>query len=296
MEETADNLNNPQLRLTPAEFEFPLSGIFISTSHHAEGFTMAMHRSDYHELVVVRSGRGEVIMGETQLGVSAGSMLHIPPGKAHRFVDVPASPMTLHIVSFETEAFVGNPLVTQLYRSFLDTYKTTEVIYLLNTFRRNKIYHYLQEMQQEQTLNKGGCELMVYAICLQLLTFLDRMKGDGDEVIFSNVQQQAVEACLEYIEHHFIETITVDQLATLSGYSARRLTSLFKTQTGKTILQYLNEVRVHYSARRILETGNVTHSALESGFNDLTNFYRHFKKIMKKTPRAYLGDCALGRR
>jgi|GEM_PF-2969163 len=292
MEKTENNQIKPQLRLSPADFEFPPSGIYISTSHHAEGFIMKMHRSNYHELVVVRSGRGEVFVGDAHLVLSAGCMLHIPPNASHRFVDAPTSPMTLHIVSFKPDAFVENPLVAQLYHSFLEMNKITEVIYLLNTFRRNKIYHYLQEMQQEQTLNKGGCELMVYATCLQLLTFLGRIKGDSDEVPFSNVQQQAVEACLEYIEHNFTEAITVEQLAELSGYSSRRLTSLFKTQTGKTILQYLNEVRVNYSARRILETGNITHSALESGFNDLTNFYRHFKKNLKKTPRAYLADLS----
>jgi len=80
----------------------------------------------------------------------------------------------------------------------------------------------------------------------------------------------------------------VSELAKLTDYSERRLSTLFREATGKTMHQYLTGLRISYAKKRLLESGNITHAAFEAGFNDLSNFYRVFKKETGRTPRFFL--------
>lgn len=62
----------------------------------------------------------------------------------------------------------------------------------------------------------------------------------------------------------------------------------FKRGIGKTYVRYCNELRVGRACRLLLDTEtSITQIALESGFNNLSNFNEQFLKIKGVTPRAY---------
>jgi AraC-like DNA-binding protein len=62
----------------------------------------------------------------------------------------------------------------------------------------------------------------------------------------------------------------------------------FKKYTKKTFTQYVNEVRVGYACKLLMETGmNVSEVCYQSGYNSLSRFNKCFKKIMKRTPLNY---------
>ncbi|HMH32420.1 MAG TPA: AraC family transcriptional regulator, partial [Puia sp.] len=63
----------------------------------------------------------------------------------------------------------------------------------------------------------------------------------------------------------------------------------FKMRTKKTFSFFLNEVKVSYACRLLAEGNlNVLQICYESGYNNLSNFNRQFKRITKMTPTAYI--------
>ncbi len=64
----------------------------------------------------------------------------------------------------------------------------------------------------------------------------------------------------------------------------------FKKITNKTYFEFLNEIRIGYACKILIEeeNKNITDVAFLSGFNNMSNFNRQFKIIMGQSPSAYL--------
>jgi AraC-like DNA-binding protein len=71
----------------------------------------------------------------------------------------------------------------------------------------------------------------------------------------------------------------------LLGLSQTRLLRLFKLGVGKTLRQYLRQARMTRAAQ-LVELSNVPikEVAHQCGYDDVSNFYRDFKKVHKMTP------------
>ena len=137
----------------------------------------------------------------------------------------------------------------------------------------------------EQTRDAPGHRVLIACRLQELLIYLVRSIEDlrlraetaGD-------LQRAVAGTRDYIDGHFFEPITIPRLAAMAGCSYRRFTTLFKVQTGTTVNTYITKRRIDYACRRLRETGNIASAALEAGFEDLSHFYRVFKKETGTTP------------
>lgn len=93
---------------------------------------------------------------------------------------------------------------------------------------------------------------------------------------------------ISYMSDHLSKQITLQELADQAGMSKYHLCRGFKKAMGMSPMQFLTAMRVE-RAKKLLEESslNVTLIALEVGFNDLSNFIEHFKKIVGFTPTAY---------
>ena len=91
-----------------------------------------------------------------------------------------------------------------------------------------------------------------------------------------------------YTIEHFREPISLADVADLTNHSPAAFCRYFKTRTRKSYFQYLTEVRVAYACELLSEgTLDVSEVCLSSGFNNLSNFHKQFKKVIKSTPSEY---------
>ena len=62
----------------------------------------------------------------------------------------------------------------------------------------------------------------------------------------------------------------------------------FKEKTGKTFINFVNEMRIAYACKLLIEGRmSISQICFECGFNNLANFNRSFKKITGHTPSVY---------
>lgn len=92
----------------------------------------------------------------------------------------------------------------------------------------------------------------------------------------------------EYIMRNFDKEITLPDAACHANMAITTFSNSFKDQFGVTFIDYVNTVRIGYVCKLLAEEDrNITEIAFESGFNNLTNFNRRFKRIKKMTPSEY---------
>ena len=97
-----------------------------------------------------------------------------------------------------------------------------------------------------------------------------------------------LEPVFEYIQANLEKSISLEQVSRLSNMSKSSFGRYFKQYTRKSFSNYLNEMRIQKACKLLLETDfSIYRISLETGFQNLSNFNRHFKKLMKLTPSQF---------
>jgi AraC-like DNA-binding protein len=135
------------------------------------------------------------------------------------------------------------------------------------------------------------------ASILELLAILDLLAGSKEFTCLNGVNyvpraheksSQKINRVYLYTIEHFREEITLKDVANLTNHSMAGFCRYFKAHTRKSYFHHLTEVRVGYACQLLMEAElDVTRIAYASGFNNLSNFHKQFRKIMKQTPTEY---------
>lgn len=92
----------------------------------------------------------------------------------------------------------------------------------------------------------------------------------------------------QYTLEHFRENIPLQKIASIAHISPNSFCRYFKAHTRKNYNLFLQELRVGHASKLLIENKeNITQVCYKSGFNNVTNFYKAFKKITGKTPLEY---------
>ncbi len=92
----------------------------------------------------------------------------------------------------------------------------------------------------------------------------------------------------EYIEKHYGDKISVDDLAEKCNIGRRTFERRFKKATKNTVVEYIQRVKIE-SAKKMLETGRKTVNEVmfEVGYSDVKAFRDVFKKVAGLSPVEY---------
>ncbi|MFD2202648.1 AraC family transcriptional regulator [Shivajiella indica] len=89
----------------------------------------------------------------------------------------------------------------------------------------------------------------------------------------------------DYVRNHYREKITLEQIAEMVNMSPTAFCRYFKYKSQKTFSRFLIEVRIANACRLMLQNDfNTSESCYNSGYNNLSNFHKHFKSITGMTP------------
>lgn len=92
----------------------------------------------------------------------------------------------------------------------------------------------------------------------------------------------------KFLMENFHRTVTLEEVASLCSMTPNSFCRFFKSRTGKSVNQFLNELRIGHACKLLTnEDYSIADVCYESGYNNLTNFNKFFKTIAKKTPSEY---------
>jgi AraC-like DNA-binding protein/mannose-6-phosphate isomerase-like protein (cupin superfamily) len=94
-----------------------------------------------------------------------------------------------------------------------------------------------------------------------------------------------------YLNTNYQRKIELETVAEIANLHPAAFCRFFKEKSGKSLSEFVNDLRIGYACRLIIE-GKMTVSqiAYESGFNNLSNFNRTFKKHTSFTPTDYFHE------
>ncbi|OKP89801.1 AraC family transcriptional regulator [Paenibacillus sp. P32E] len=101
--------------------------------------------------------------------------------------------------------------------------------------------------------------------------------------------ETGIQPVLIHLSNHFHEPLTVEEAARICCVTPNYFCHLFKKTTGKTLIEYVNMLRIHEACRLLqLNRYSIQEVAYKVGFSNLTYFGRMFKRITAMTPSVYI--------
>jgi AraC-like DNA-binding protein len=93
----------------------------------------------------------------------------------------------------------------------------------------------------------------------------------------------------EHLLNNFHDSIHLNTIAEIANMSPTAFCRFFKKHTNKTMVTFLNEIRIGHACKLLIkdESLNISQICFECGYNNLTNFIIQFKKLKGVSPLNY---------
>ena len=227
--------------------------------------------NDYNLVYIIKGNAKYTINGAAH-GVKAGDLLCLREGDLVEAVTGSQNPMQHFDISFRQKypnsrvSAEGGVLYPTVYSIGL----------------RQDIIDIFRELTVCWNERHSGYLMKCQAL---LMLILHRLS----EIIVYDVDSASgdyrINKIINYISKHYAEKLTVEKLAAQVHLDPDYFGQIFKKEAGKTIHQYINQVRIQ-NAELLLQTGNYkVHEAAERcGFSDIFHFYKKFRSLRGFAP------------
>ena len=155
-------------------------------------------------------------------------------------------------------------------------------------FQENELHTSNYEISLDQN-RLNDAKLQILLIQLLLLVYKLSQTHSGVNLHQESDKEQHVRRITSWIEKHFHEDISLDDISSSLNVSKYYMSHIFKEITGGTIMKYLMSCRIN-RAKMLLETErdlSVLDIAYESGFKHCSHFNRFFLQKVGTTPLEY---------
>lgn len=138
---------------------------------------------------------------------------------------------------------------------------------------------------------EGFYSVMKLFTILHELSLSDGMRVLSSRSFCENNQRfdsRRVDKIIHYLMDNYTQDIALRDVSDLVGMTEVSVSRFLKQRTGRTFIDTLNEIRLGYSSRMLIDTTHtVAEIALLNGFNNLSNFNRIFLKKKGMTPTKF---------
>ena len=191
-------------------------------------------------------------------------------------------------IQFSSDLFSRTLMGKNQFAAIREMFTAAEhgVVFPMSTIMR--VYSRLESLVREED------RFMQYLRFLEILNELAQCGGYSvlASSTFARVQDSTdsrrINKVKKYIDSHFTDTLRQNDLAAMVGMSPSAFSSFFKIHTGRTLSDYIIDVKLGKATRLLVDTTkNIAEICYECGFNNLSNFNRIFKAKRGYTPRDF---------
>ncbi|MBQ8487358.1 MAG: helix-turn-helix domain-containing protein [Prevotella sp.] len=141
------------------------------------------------------------------------------------------------------------------------------------------VYHYLTELSHNSDSFYAAQRFFDILYELSKYDNARELSSSAFAKVDVDSESRRVMKVKGYIDKHYKDEIRLEELAGMTGLTPTAFSRFFHLRTGKTLSEYIVDVRLGYAARRLVDTtDSISEICYTCGFNTLSNFNRLFRK------------------
>jgi YesN/AraC family two-component response regulator len=257
-----------------------------------------LHRHPEIQITWIKEGEGMLIAGNYMQRFKAGDVYIIGANQSHVFKSDeayydPEQNKGVHEISF-----FFNP--DHLFQNILRLPEMGVIRKFVEGVHNGlqlpeSSYDLIKKIMTEIMSSSDSLRIATFIHLLHSFSTLKNVKPlstNNNEQIISDVEGIRMDQIFQYVVGNYKNHITLTEIASIANLTPQAFCRYFKKHTDKTFVSFLNEVRVN-EACKIVVSGkfdSFSDVSYQTGFDNVTNFNRVFKKTIGKSPREYHRD------
>ncbi|SET20997.1 helix-turn-helix domain-containing protein [Paenibacillus sp. NFR01] len=282
-------MSNVYLNWFTTDEQFPF---FIQYGGHDEDMELHQH-VDFSELVIVLNGHATHVVNNEESFIKKGNVFVLGGGTPHAYkaphdfkiCNIMYRPQMLNSAGPDLRTLNGYQALFVLepfYRS-IHSYKSKVNISIASL---EYVSQLVAGMIEEYETKLHGYQTLLASRFMELVVYLSRQYDHQDSEVDSSMLHLA--NAVSYIEDHYLEQVSLEEIAADSDISVRHLNRIFQAYYLTTPIAYLQRLRLERACTLLKQTNrSVTEIAYECGFSDSNYLARLFKKTYGMSPKSY---------
>lgn len=251
---------------------------------------VALHHHDFYEIYFFLSGNVQYNIESRNYLLTPGDVLLISPMELHQPVFGPDQKTYERIVLWINKQFLESfSLPGQSFTACFDTKSPDHT----NLLRPEGVARQFLTFLLEQLITENGSddpyqEIAAMSYLAQILISLNRLSRQIRSENTASKQDSSVYNVLGYINDHYNEDLSLDDLANKFFISKYHLSREFQRLVGTSVHRYIVQKRL-VMAKQMLSEGKPSSEVYQlCGFGDYSNFYRAFKAEYQISPKDFV--------
>jgi len=282
------------MKLMHEQIDFPLQSAVKVKWQKKPHFTYPWHFHSEYEIIYVIEGSGSSFVANSIESFESGDIVFLGSNLPHFWRS------DEQYNTKKSQANI-NYIVIQFSNEFLNesNFQFSELQTIRNLFKHSERgIRFLPPFREKASKkiikiarSRGFKQLLHVLELLQEFGKTDQYRllasesYNEQEHNFTNDRMTKV---LHFLNTSYLDNIELEKVASIANLHPSAFCRFFKEKTGKSLSGYVNNMRLSYACRLLLEGKlSVSQICYESGFNNISNFNRSFKKHTSFTPTEY---------
>lgn len=247
-----------------------------ASSRYGGDWHSVPHTHSHTELFYIVGGKGQFLIEDQVFPVDVNNLVIINPNVIHTEDSLNAQPLEYIVLGIE-----GIELATSENSNgrfcILNYFESVEISSCLRNI--------LREMEQKNTGYEDVCQAYMEILVIRLMRSTSLAVSAESQVVSGNRQCAAVR---RYIDLHFKEALTLEQLADEAHMNKYYLSHTFKREYGVSPINYMISKRIEESKYLLAETDlSLSQIAQLLGFSSLSYFSQVFRRTQGVSPMEF---------
>ncbi|WP_424494237.1 AraC family transcriptional regulator [Salinimicrobium sp. GXAS 041] len=262
---------------------------FLVFDRIKDDFDFPIHFHPEYELNFIINGKGvRRIMGDSLEEIGEIELVLVGPNLQHGWELHNCKSKNIHeiTIQFHNDLFDTKLLSRRIMKPIKDMFERSAHGILFSEKIAEEIKPKLLKLSRIDSID----------YFLELICILQDLATSRNQRMLSSYtsnnknfeNSEKIKVIYEYIQANYQNKISLADISKLVNMSPVSFNRFIKKRTGKTFIEYVNDTRIGYAAQWLIEKDlSIAEVAFKSGFNNIANFNRVFKKSKNCTPSQY---------
>jgi AraC-like DNA-binding protein len=255
-------------------------------------FDYPVHFHPEYELNFVDNGKGlRRIVGDSIEEVAGLELVLVGPNLFHGWEQHQCTQKRMHeiTIQFHNDLFDNTFLNRKIMKPIKDMFERSSHGII---FSESDIQAILPRILRVSKLEGIDYFLELFSILYDLANSRNQRLLSTTTIYMESFENSdKLKLLYDFVQENYANKITLDEVSELMNMSSVSFNRFIKKRTGKTFVEYVNDVRIGYASRWLIEKDlSISEIAFLCGFNSIANFNRVFKKNKGCTPTKYRQD------
>lgn len=254
------------------------------------------HAHTHVEITLCESGFGEYSTNKTVYKVCPGDIFVFSPNEQHCITKVEGEELHLINLHFDPRCLYNSNRGDNR-ESFVEFcfFHSPDFSNRISCGSSSFLRESIEKIKGELSYNDKNRHIVIEAVLVLILDDLLRTHmyrgeflAETDNILLGLL------AVFEYIDKNLDQKMTLNTLASISGYSPNYFSHIFKKYSGISLWEYISNRRIEKATHLLLSGESkltMLDIALDCGFNNTVNFNKVFKKCKGVTPSEFKRSC-----